>query len=445
MSLATDDASVGEAYRGWLDLVDGRSDLIDQAMTYRRIEDLGVGAARVPAPSLASVSTFPPTVCGIATYTAALLDGVARHRRSRDGLAVVSLVDRPSGADPRGSAVPASVLLPTIEHLRGDGGSLDRTTSVLDEHDVVSIQHEYGIYGGTDGSEVIELLDAVSAPTIVTFHTVLRDPTAQQRAIVTHLARGSDRSVVLSRAAARCLTTSYPVPADRITVVPHGFDRHLAGGAPVMDRRPLALTWGLIGPGKGLEVAIEAFARLTDLDPLPRYRITGATHPGVLATSGESYRQHLVALAAARCPEGMVEFDDRYLDPDLLRRQIHAASLIVLPYLSTEQVTSGVLVEAIGAGKPVVATRFPHAVEVLASGAGIVVPQGDPDALAAAIRTVLADPETARTMGRTARRVARHWAWPVVSARFDEVVRAVASGRWRRGRRPSRATSQRHG
>lgn len=409
--------------------------VIDEIMTDRGTDGSDVRGDLTAAPSLASVSTFPPTVCGIATYTAALLGALAGHRRSADRLTVVSLVDHATGTGRGGAPDLPGPAPATAEHERGVGASFDRTTALLDDHDVVSIQHEFGIYGGPDGSEVTALLDAVSVPTLVTFHTVLQEPTARQRAIVAHLARRSDRSIVMSRAAARRLATYYAVPPDRIQVIPHGFDARLSGPSLAEGARPLALTWGLIGPGKGLEVAIEAFALLTDLDPLPRYRITGATHPGVVAASGETYRQQLEDLVAARCPEGMVEFDDRYLDLDSLHHQVRAANLIVLPYLSTEQVTSGVLVEAIGAGKPVVSTRFPHAVEVLASGAGIVVPQDDPVALAAAIRTVVSDPRAAGTMGQVARRVARDWTWPVVSARFDGLVRAVASGRTR-GSRP---------
>jgi polysaccharide biosynthesis protein PslF len=148
----------------------------------------------------------------------------------------------------------------------------------------------------------------------------------------------------------------------------------------------------------------------------------------VVAWSGESYRQELVDLVRDRGLQDVVEFDNRYLDAPSLHAQIRSADLIVLPYLSTEQVTSGVLTEAIGAGKPVVATRFPHAVEVLASGAGIAVQQGDPTTMAAAIRTVLTEPGRAAQMAWAARRVARDWTWPVVAARFEQIAGTVASG-----------------
>jgi polysaccharide biosynthesis protein PslF len=377
-------------------------------------------------PSLAWISTYPPTTCGLATYTASLRGAVERHRPVAARCTVVSLVDEPSASAGTGTEVH--------EHRRGDAAALTRTVAVLDQHDVVSMQHEFGIYAGDDGAEATDLIDAVVPPTLVTYHTVLREPSARQRSIVKHLASRSARSIVMSVAAAQRLVTHYGVSDDQIEVLPHGFDPRLTPPPEGVRRpsnpstRPLALTWGLIGPGKGLEVAIEAFAALTDLHPLPRYRITGATHPGVVARSGESYRRQLVDLVRERGLQDVVEFDDRYLDAPSLHAQIRSADLIVLPYLSTEQVTSGVLTEAIGAGKPVVATRFPHAVEVLGSGAGIVVQQGDPTMMSAAIRTVLAEPGRAAQMAWAARRVARDWTWPVVAARFEQIAGSVASG-----------------
>lgn len=398
-----------------------------------------MGYAARPAPhrhlSLASVTTYPPTICGIATYTQALLAPLA-HRIHRDGrLSVVRLVDRATDLNSSGRGrSPTTGPVTLYEHARGDLASLERTAAVLNAHEVVSLQHEFGIYGGRDGAEVAALIDAVSVPVIVTFHTVLREPTAHQRAIVEHLTNRADASVVMSHAAAERLATYYAVPAEKIEVIPHGFDARLLGPSLTDGTRPVALTWGLIGPGKGLEVAIEAFAELIDLDPQPRYRIAGATHPGEVARSGEAYRRHLTELVASHGLEDIVEFDDRYLDTDTLHRQIRAANLIVLPYLSTEQVTSGVLVEAIGAGKPVVSTGFPHAVEVLASGAGIIVPRNDPHAMGEAIRSVVTDRRAADAMARASREVARTWSWPAVGAQFEELVASLALGRGRFGR-----------
>ncbi len=179
------------------------------------------------------------------------------------------------------------------------------------------------------------------------------------------------------------------------------------------------MTWGLLGPGKGIEWAIDAFAELDDLDPAPTYVIAGATHPKVREVDGESYRAMLMERAERSGAGSRISFDDSYRDLESLTGLIRSANLVVLPYDSADQVTSGVLVDAVAAGRPVVSTAFPHAVELLASGAGIVVPQRDPQALAEAISSVLANPARARAMAAEARRLAPDLSWSAVAARYD--------------------------
>jgi glycosyltransferase involved in cell wall biosynthesis len=186
------------------------------------------------------------------------------------------------------------------------------------------------------------------------------------------------------------------------------------------------LTWGLLGPGKGIEWAIDAMAELGDLDPRPEYVVAGTTHPKVRERHGEAYRHMLADRAASSTVD--IRFDDTYRDLMSLTQLIQSADLVVLPYDSREQVTSGVLVDAIAAGRPVVSTAFPHAVELLGSGAGIVVPQRDPAALADAIRSVLTDPSLASSMEAEARRLAPGLAWSAVAGQYAELAdRVVAS------------------
>ncbi len=191
------------------------------------------------------------------------------------------------------------------------------------------------------------------------------------------------------------------------------------------------LTWGLLGPGKGIEWAIDALDELHDLDPHPEYVIAGSTHPKVREHHGEAYREMLVDRAAASTSAAHVTFDDTYRDLASLTELIQSADVVVLPYDSRDQVTSGVLVDAVAAGRPVVSTAFPHAVELLASGAGIVVPQRDPVALGRAIRSVLTDPQLAASMAAEARRLAPGLSWPAVARRYcrltDQVVAARAA------------------
>jgi glycosyltransferase involved in cell wall biosynthesis len=226
----------------------------------------------------------------------------------------------------------------------------------------------------------------------------------------------------MSDAASRRIIDRYEVDPSKIRVIPHGASDILGGPPLANGPRPTVLTWGLIGPGKGLETAIDAFAGLRDLRPLPRYRILGETHPKVRASQGDSYLESLVARVHDRGLDDVVEFGCRYLDNDALTIAIRQADLVVLPYESTEQVTSGVLVEAIAAGKPVIATAFPHAVELLATGAGIVIPHGDTMALAAALRTVLCDSTLAGRMAAQARLVGSNLYWPSIARRYDGMI-----------------------
>lgn len=369
--------------------------------------------------SIGFVSTYPPTVCGLASYTASLLNAVAHDRGSRVGLRVVSLSD-----ESRRGSVP-DVLL---HHRVGHASSLNAAARALNAHDTVSIQHEFGIFGGSDGVEVLDLISKLKVPTAVTFHTVLDRPTANQRMIIDSLSEQADRLVVMSQTASDRLIRRYGVDPQNVEVVPHGADPLFAGPSLVTGARPLVLTWGLIGPGKGLESVIEGMADLVDLDPRPRYLIAGATHPNVRSASGESYRNGLIALVHRLGLEDVVEFDDRYLDRRSLARLVRTADLVVLPYASVEQVTSGVLVEAIAAAKPVIATGFPHAVELLSGGAGVTVPHGDSSALSTALRRLLTDRRLRSRMAREAQRLADGWYWPTVGQRFGTMMSSMAEG-----------------
>ncbi|HEX6147594.1 MAG TPA: glycosyltransferase [Acidimicrobiia bacterium] len=367
-------------------------------------------------PSIGFASTYPPTACGLATFTAALRGAMASNRGSERGLGVVSLVEDPL-TPPR----------PEVEyqHLNGDAASLHRAVQVLGRYQVAVLQHEYGIFGGPDGEEVLALMAGLQIPTIVTLHTVLSNPTPRQKEILERIVALSGRTVVMSYTAMRRLTDRYEVDPHKVQMVPHGASMSLAGPAFTRSARPVVLTWGLIGPGKGLETAIEAFAALKDIDPRPRYRILGRTHPKVQAAQGDVYLDGLRAMAHDLDLDDVVEFDGRYLDTESLVSIIRHADIALLPYQSTEQVTSGVLVEAIAAGKPVVATDFPHAVEMLGTGAGALVPHSDPEAIAASLRTLLTEPGVAAGMAQVAAAIGATLHWPVVAEQYESIASAL--------------------
>ena len=363
--------------------------------------------------SIGFVSTYPPTVCGLATFSAALRGAMAEQRGSADGLEVVSLGD---------SRLERSRPEVVFQHVNGDRSSLRQAVRVLNRHDIVFFQHEYGIYGGPDGAEILDFISELEVPTVVTLHTVLDKPTLRQKRILERIVALAEQTVVMSDTALRRLRNRYDVDSDRVMMVPHGAMPALALPGVATGPRPVVLTWGLIGPGKGLETALDAFAAVKDLHPLPRYVILGKTHPKVQAAQGDSYLDGLKAKARALGLEDVVEFDSRYLDTESLAAEIRSADVVLLPYESTEQVTSGVLVEALAAGKPVVATDFPHAVEMLATGAGALVPHSDPEAMATALRSLLSQPGLAARMATMATSIGSTLHWPVVADRYEAVA-----------------------
>jgi glycosyltransferase involved in cell wall biosynthesis len=364
------------------------------------------------------LSTYPPTQCGLATFSAALVRSL---RSPSDTVGVAAVVDSV------GHDFPAEV---RHQWVRGHDGGAAATALYLNTCDVAIVQHEYGIFGGSDGADVLEVVRSLTVPVVVVLHTVLDAPTMRQRAILDELALHTDTLVVMTQAARRRLVERYRIDAEKIRVIPHGAS-HMHRPAAAAETRalnahPRILTWGLLGEGKGIEWGIGAMADLQDLDPAPTYHVVGETHPKVVERNGEAYRKTLEAKALRLDVEDQVMFDDRYIATDELRQIVQAADVVLLPYDSLDQVTSGVLVEAVTAGKPVVSTGFPHAHELLSTGAGLIVPRRDPAAIAAALRRVLTEPGLAARMSAEARRLAPSLTWSAVAQQYRDVAAATA-------------------
>lgn len=369
--------------------------------------------------STAILSTYPPTRCGLATFSASLRTAL---QACGDRVDVVSVVPR------RLDRVPPEVVHQWV-HDEPDGAR--RAAAVLDDRDLVVIQHEFGIFAGPDGADVLEAARALRTPSILVLHTVLGSPSNNQRAIVEELARTCDAVVTLAEVGRRRLLEAYDVRPDAVTVIPHGA-QHVRTRATWPDgsvRRagPEMLTWGLLGPGKGIEHALEALALLAARGIRVTYRVVGRTHPGVRAREGERYREGLRRRAAELGVADRLVLDDRYVGSEELGTMVAGTDVVLLPYEGVEQVTSGVLVEAVAAGAPVVATDFAHARELLGGGPGLLVPPRDAEAIAAAVARVLTEPGLALSLRSQAALLAPRFAWPAVARAYrtlGEQVRA---------------------
>lgn len=360
------------------------------------------------------ISTYPPTQCGLATFTAALVQALTV---SGDDARVARLLDTPQQRP--GPEVVADIFSTEPPQTVG-------SVSRLNDCDVVIIQHEYGIYGGVDGDDILTLLAELTVPSIVVLHTVLTAPSAHQREVLESVVSAATAVVTMTVTARNRLAAGYRVDMRKVNIIAHGAPEPPNAStnlnAVFRGEQPTILTWGLLGPGKGIEWGIEAMALLRELLPAARYIIAGQTHPKVIEREGEVYRDGLGRLIRERGLAGSVSLDPHYRDALSLGELVACADVILLPYDSMDQVTSGVLIEAVAAGKPVVATRFPHAVELLSDGAGVVVPHRDPVAIADALRTVLTDRNVAAAMSTAATAAAPGLRWSSVADQYRRLA-----------------------
>jgi glycosyltransferase involved in cell wall biosynthesis len=370
-------------------------------------------------PHVAFVSTYPPRRCGIATFTRDLATAMG------DGEVVA--IHRPG--DP--VLYPVEVTSVVMEGARGDY----RRAAAQVEHGgaaAVSLQHEYGLFGGPDGDCILAFLERVSVPVVTTLHTVLREPSRGQERVLRSILERSAAVVVMSGAAASLLADRYRVAAPLVRMIPHGVpDLRFVDPA---DRKPdfglqgrsVILSFGLVGPGKGYEHVIDALARVRPEHPDVLYVILGSTHPNLVRTEGETYRRRLGDQVASLGLEQHVRLVDRFVGHEELGRWLQAADIFVTPYPNLDQVVSGTLSYALAAGRPVVSTPFAYAAELLSGGLGVLVEQGSADALADGLGRLLADAGQRRELGRRAHRFSRDMVWPRVGRAYRDLFRSVA-------------------
>ena len=360
------------------------------------------------------VGTAPPTRCGLATYTSNVREAL---RASGTDAGVLRLLNHLEPSRPTPDGVVAT-------WRDGEPDGAIRAAEVANEFDRVLIQHEFGIYPGDEGIGIVKFLGHLDRPPVAVLHTVLAEPNPLQREVLAALVDTASALVVHGPTARHRLLDTVAIDPERVVVIPHGATTRKRHSADFDDSSPLMLTWGLIGPGKGIEHGINAIGQLREMGVDVGYLVAGSTHPNVRNQHGEQYRQSLQDLAVSRGVEDLVRFDNRYCSWPEQQDWIDQASFVLLPYDNHDQVTSGVLVEAMAAGKPVIATAFAHARELESTGALFVVDHGSSAQIAASIHELVSDPELCHRMETSARIEGMRCDWGVIGHRFAELLRA---------------------
>ena len=366
---------------------------------------------------VAFLGDYPPRKCGIATFTADLMAAVAAEQPASDCFAV-PVNDAESGYE-----YPNVVRFEIVEQ---DLSSYRRAADFLNisNVDVVCVQHEFGIYGGPSGGHLLALLRELRMPIVTTLHTLLRDPSLDQRRVMQELIARSTRLVVMSERARQMLQESHQAPPAKIDFIPHGIpdmpfvDPNFYKDQFHVEGRPVLLTFGLLSPNKGIELALKALPEIVEEFPNVVYIILGATHPNLLRENGEAYRLSLERLAKKLRMQKNVIFYNRFVELEELKEFIGAADVYLTPYLNEAQITSGTLAYCFGAGKAIISTPYWHAAELLAEERGVLVPFGDTRAIAREVIGLLKD-ETRRTVIRkNAYKLGREMIWSNVAGLY---------------------------
>ncbi|MBK7715779.1 MAG: glycosyltransferase family 4 protein [Gemmatimonadetes bacterium] len=371
-----------------------------------------------------------PRQCGIATFTTDLAAALAGEYPATDSF-VVAMND--AG---RHHAYPPAVRFSVDEH---DVAGYRRAVDFLNVSnvDVLSLQHEYGIFGGRAGALVLSLLGELRMPIVTTLHTILADPDPAQRRVMDEILRLSERLVVMSAHGAGLLERVHGVSPDRIDLIPHGIPEVMFAAGDKdrlgVEGKVVLLTFGLLSPDKGIEYVIDALPAILEACPDTVYIVLGATHPHVLAHAGESYRLMLEARAQRLGVDASMIFHNRFVAQAELGEFLTAADIYITPYLNPEQSTSGTLAYAVGAGKAVISTPYRYATELLAAGRGVLVPWRDAGAIAREVIGLQRDTPRAAAMRARAAAYGRGAAWgPVARLHVRSMTQAVRSHAERR-------------
>lgn len=374
----------------------------------------------------AYISTYPPTECGIATFTKDVVTSVTKYTPF---------------SKPTVIAIKGEHEIEQYERIvrwqiikENKQSYLDAAKFINDSSiDVVSLQHEYGIFGGPDGEYLLDFLEAVEKPVVSTHHTVLHNPSPNQKRILQEMGRLCEAMVVMVKTGRKILLDVYGIDPKKATIIPHGVPNvHRVSATSVKkalgySNTSILSTFGLINRGKGIEHVIKAMPKILEKHPNVVYLVLGETHPGVRKHEGESYRNMLTETINSLGLQDKVRFNNRFLTLNELVRFLCATDVYVTPYLNKDQIVSGTLAYAVGCGKAIVSTPYLYAEEVLANGRGVLVDFESPDSIADTVIRILDNKELKESLESAAYAYGRRAAWFNVAIDYLDLFNRVVA------------------
>jgi len=372
---------------------------------------------------VAVIGNYLPRRCGIATFTTDLCNAIAGYITDEaDNLAVVAMDDIAEGY-PYPDRIKFQIHANTPSDYLHAADFLN-----LHKFDVAILEHEFGIFGGSYGAHILHLVKKLRMPVITTLHTVLEHPTAEQRKITCELAGYSASLVVMAHKAKSLLMDVYGVDEEKIVHIPHGIPDVKLDGSDTfrrqlgLEKRKILLTFGLLGPGKGIECMIKAMPAVLEQHPDAVFIILGETHPHIKKEHGDAYRQSLFRQVSELGLKEHVLFHNRFVDIETLTKYITSTDIYVSAYLNREQIVSGTLAYAMGLGAAIVATPYWYAEELLADGRGVITPFRDVAAMAKEICVLLSDDKKRHAICENAYSMGRSMIWKKVGKQYTTLA-----------------------
>ncbi|MDF2943302.1 MAG: glycosyl transferase group 1 [Herbinix sp.] len=380
---------------------------------------------------IAFLSTYPPRECGIATFTEDLITTMDYNGTVNTHVIAINNSEECS--------YDKKVIAEIRRNERSDYTNLARKLNTS-KIKLLVIEHEYGIYGGDHGDYILDLINNLEIPVVTTLHTILSEPDPKQRLIINELGKKSEKIITMARNTKEMLQTIYGVEEEKIEVIHHGVPKKQFEPRELLKKkygfmnRQVISTFGLIGPGKGIEHGIEAIAKVvkshTTIENKIKYHkdvlylILGQTHPA-LKEEGTAYRNKLEELVNQLDMGKNIKFVNRYLSKDEIIHYLQLSDIYMTPYLAKDQAVSGTLAYAVGYGKAIVSTPYLYAKEMLSEGNGLLAEFSNPDSLAVCIKQILDDPFKKAKMERNTLKIGRTMYWDKVVTQYTNVILSI--------------------